>query len=278
VNLMAYVKEHHTTGCTWNPKGGDIAANSPPPAPSAAAAKPKAAPAKAKGGAAGGLMGELGGRTTADGLSAATGLKKVGSDQQTWKAEYKGDKPVPKAKPKFAPKQAAAPTKPASHTFDDRGNKWVIEFQTKDSNPNGVCTVEITDSKQQVYIYGCVGATIDIKGKTKGIAIDGCTKTNVLFDTAISSCELVNCKQMKIQTRGTCPSVAIDKTDGCVVYLSKEACDGTTFVTSKSSEMNVSWPDASGDMLETPIPEQFQHKLDTKKKYVSSGVSDLYSH
>lgn len=31
----------------------------------------------------------------------------------------------------------------------------------------------------QVYIYGCVDATIDIKGKCKMVAIDGCKKTKV---------------------------------------------------------------------------------------------------
>lgn len=31
----------------------------------------------------------------------------------------------------------------------------------------------------QVYIYGCVDATIDIKGKCKMVAIDGCKKAKV---------------------------------------------------------------------------------------------------
>lgn len=31
----------------------------------------------------------------------------------------------------------------------------------------------------QVYIYGCADATIDIKGKCKMVAIDGCKKTQV---------------------------------------------------------------------------------------------------
>ena len=52
----------------------------------------------------------------------------------------------------------------------------------------------------------------------------------------------------------------------------------TTFVTSKSSEMNVSWPDANGDYKEKAIPEQFQHKLDVESGSISSDISDLYSH
>jgi adenylyl cyclase-associated protein len=44
--------------------------------------------------------------------------------------------------------------------------------------------------------------------------------------------------QVKIQVRGKVPTVAIDKTDGVVVYLSPESLT-TTFSTSKSSEMCV---------------------------------------
>ena len=73
-------------------------------------------------------------------------------------------------------------------------------------------------------------------------------------------------------------SAAIDKTDGCLVYLSKEAM-GAQFVTSKSSEMNVAYPGPNDEMLETPIPEQFVHNviLNGDKPRMSAEISDLYS-
>ena len=55
---------------------------------------------------------------------------------------------------------------------------------------------------------------------------------------------------MKCQTRGTVPSVAIDKTDGILTYLSKETLDITQFITSKSSDMQISFPNAVGDSAE----------------------------
>jgi adenylyl cyclase-associated protein len=59
------------------------------------------------------------------------------------------------------------------------------------------------------------------------------------------------------------------------VYLSEEAVSVTNFVTSKSTEMNVSWPDdKSGEQREAPIPEQFVHRLN--RGAVTSEVSDLY--
>jgi adenylyl cyclase-associated protein len=54
----------------------------------------------------------------------------------------------------------------------------------------------------------------------------------------MASCEIVNSARIKIQSRGICPSIAIDKTDGIVVYLSKDSLD-SEIVCTKSSEMNV---------------------------------------
>ena len=50
----------------------------------------------------------------------------------------------------------------------------------------------------------------------------------------------------------------------------------TEIVASKSSEMNLSWPDKNGDMMERPIPEQYKHHI--KGLTVTAEVSDLYTH
>lgn len=123
--------------------------------------------------------------------------------------------------------------------------------------------------------YKCENATIQIKGKVKGVVLDSCTKCNLLFESAISSCEVVNSKRVQLQSTGICPSFSIDKTDGCLIYLSQEAVSITNFVTSKSTEMNVSWFDEKADeQKEAPIPEQFVHRIVDGK--ISSDVSDLY--
>jgi adenylyl cyclase-associated protein len=48
------------------------------------------------------------------------------------------------------------------------------------------------------------------------------------------------------QVLGKVPTISIDKTDGCQMYLNKESCD-VTIVSSKSSEMNVMLPTPAGD-------------------------------
>jgi len=280
-DLSAYAKEYHLSGLMWNARGMPIGDYKPSsssgtgsdPAPAAA---PEATPSSV-----GNVMKELALKRTGEGTSAATGLKKVSREQQTWRKEFKSDTAATTVKPsqiKASQKITAAKkvvTRAPKKEFIPVGAKWIVEHQTKDSNPNGVCVIEIKNPKEQVYIYKCENATIQIKGKLKSVILDSCVKSNLVFESAISSCEVVNCKRIQIQSTGICPSYSIDKTDGCLVYLSAEAVPVSGFVTSKSSEMNVSWLDEkSGEQKEAPIPEQFVHKLQNGS--ITSDVSDLY--
>ena len=47
-------------------------------------------------------------------------------------------------------------------------------------------------TRHSVYIAFCDGATIIIKGKCKGVAVDACAKSEVRMESAISSLEIVN--------------------------------------------------------------------------------------
>ena len=262
MDLSRYLKEYHLSGLAWNPHGKDFSeakvgegpgsgsggngASSKAATPAPAKAPAAAAPPAAAGGGAG-IFAELKKKQTGDGTSAASGLKKVTRDQQTWRKEFKKPTegtPQPAATPKPAasagPKFGAAkkPLGPPKCEYQDRGCKWNVENQTKDTCEGGVCKVDVTDPKQQVYIYKCENVTIQITGKLKSVILDSCKKVGVVFDTAISACEVVNCKSVQVQATNVCPSFSIDKTDGIVVHLSKEGIDTSSFVTSKSSEMN----------------------------------------
>jgi len=267
--LVDYVKTHHRAGLKWNPNGGDAksyngsapaAATKPAaavaPAPAAAAA---AAPAKAAGDQAA-LFGSL-----SKGLDVTAGLKKVN------KSELSKNLPPPAAVPVKAP---VAPrvnnNKPKGPPKCElgMGGKWAVECQ------DGPCEVEITNMKQMVYIYGCIGATITIKGKCKSITIDSCSKTKVYFDEVFASCEAVNSKQIHIQIAVNCVSLALDKVDGMTVFV-PESSMGIEVTAAKISEINLQWNDAEGELVEKPIPEQYVHRIKDGK--VTVDTSDLYS-
>lgn len=50
------------------------------------------------------------------------------------------------------------------------------------------------------------------------------------------------------QVLGKVPTISIDKTDGCQMYLSPESLN-VEIVSSKSSEMNVLVPQGNGDFV-----------------------------
>ncbi|OWZ06968.1 Adenylyl cyclase-associated protein [Phytophthora megakarya] len=265
--LMAYVKAYHTTGVTWNPKGGDVASYTP-----GAASSSSSSSGTVGGGGMANVFAGIKSIDQSDGKTA--GLKKVTKDMQTWRKDYKpeGGASVPAP---AAAKNHAAPAKVMKPAVcEQRNGNWQIEYQV---GPEPL-TVSGINMKQQVYIFGCEGATILLEGKAKNIVFDSCKKTKLIFDNAVSSIEIVNCKGVQVQCKGVVPSVAIDKTDGCLVYISWEGRE-VQFVTSKSSEMNVAFPEGAGsdDYVEKPIPEQFVHKI-MDDLTISSNVSDLYSH
>ncbi|CAF5146408.1 unnamed protein product, partial [Rotaria magnacalcarata] len=73
---------------------------------------------------------------------------------------------------------------------------------------------------------------------------------------------------MKVQVLDHVPTIQIEKTDGCHVYLSKTSLD-TQFITSKSSEMTINVPFGDGEYKEHPIPEQFKTHLKDGKALVT---------
>jgi len=297
-DLVDYIEEYHKTGITFNPKGVSVAEAAivltDNPLSEAAAAASRRNDQKThkraslvgntvKGGNMASMVAELAGRRNEDGSSAATGLKKVTKDMQTWRKEFKDHvkspavvvvQPPPPKKEDKKKKKKGLPIL----EYQERGTKWVIENQDKETamstGENGILVVEVTDPKQQVYIFNCEEVTIKINGgKLKSVVVDTCTKVNVVFDTIISGCEIVNSKKIAVQSDGVCPVFTIDKTIGATIWLSEESSKISSFTTSMSSEMNVNIPEGD-DRKEMPIPEQFVHKF--ANGTLTSEVSDLY--
>jgi adenylyl cyclase-associated protein len=261
--LAVYIKKHHTTDVTWNARGGDASSVSsapaaksgggPPPPPAGVPPPVASAPAKASAPApdANALFAALN-----KGADVTAGLKKVTKEMKNKNQTDKAPAVVPaaaSAPKKAAPKSTAV--KKGTPLFELQGNKWVVEWQENGANIN----ITDTEPKHTVYVYKCENTVVKITGKINNVTLDGCKKVAVVFDQAISACEVVNSTSVEIQVLHKVPSVAIDKCTGVQVFLSKDALD-TEIVSSKSDSMNVLIPDPAGglDPIEIAIPEQFK--------------------
>jgi adenylyl cyclase-associated protein len=267
--LGAFVKENQPTGLTWNAKGKDAGGAPPAAAPAAAAAGgDSVSKAASSGSAAVNLFAELSKIDQSSGKTA--GLKHVTKDMKSKNI----DAPPVEKKAPAAGKKKEEPV-PKVQVFALQGNKWVVEGQTGQIN----IEADQVSVKHSVYVYNCVGATIIVAGKCNTITLDGCKNTSVVFQDVLALCETVNSRNVKVQCKGKAPTVSIDKTDGIVIYLSRESMAETKIVTSKSSEMNVQFPGATDEdaWIEKVIPEQYVHKI-LPNNTISADVSELYSH
>ena len=60
---------------------------------------------------------------------------------------------------------------------------------------------------------------VQVQGKVNTITLDECSKTGLVFQDLLASCEVVNCSSVQVQATGTVHTLAIDKSDGVQVRL-----------------------------------------------------------
>ncbi|NXG63784.1 CAP2 protein, partial [Hemiprocne comata] len=274
--LQAYIKEHHTTGLTWS-KTGPVASPMsmrsvltsgsclspplpPPPPPPGPPPLFDTETVKDEGTASrSALFAELN-----QGEAITKGLRHVSDDQKTHKnpslraqgpsvrSPTKSHTPSPTS-PKNSPQQSHAPV------LELEGKKWRVEYQ-EDKND---LVINNTELKQVAYIFKCNKSTLQIKGKINSITIDNCKKFGLVFDNVVGIVEVINSRDIQIQVMGKVPTISINKTEGCHIYLSEESLD-CEIVSAKSSEMNILIPQ-DGDYKEFPVPEQFKTAWDGSK-------------
>ncbi|XP_077338204.1 adenylyl cyclase-associated protein 1 isoform X2 [Lithobates pipiens] len=271
--LQAYIKEHHTTGLSWRktgPKaGGASLAPSvpappragPPPPPGGPPPPPPPAPSSAPSDdsiSRSQLFAQLN-----QGADITKGLKHVPDDLKTHKNPSlkapsgpvrSGPKPFTSPKPSHVASPAAKPApKKEPALLELEGKKWRVENQENASN----LVISDTELKQVVYIYKCVNSTLQIKGKINSITVDNCKKLGLVFEDAVGIVDVINSRDVKVQVLGKVPTISINKTDGCHVYLSQASlhCE---IISAKSSEMNILVPGSGGEYSEFPVPEQFK--------------------
>uniref|UniRef100_A0A674BZ34 CAP, adenylate cyclase-associated protein 1 (yeast) n=1 Tax=Salmo trutta TaxID=8032 RepID=A0A674BZ34_SALTR len=270
--LQNYIKQHHTTGLAWSKSGPVASASAAPPPPRAGPPPPGPPPPPVDFSGSSGGGGDQGPDTRNalfaslnKGADVTKGLKHVPKDQMTHKNPNlrtqtgpvrTGPKPFTTSKPAVT----AAASRKLPPVLELDGKKWKVENQ---EGAQGL-VISDTELKQVVYAFKCNNSTLQIKGKINSITLDNCKKLGLVFDDVVGIIEVINCRDVKVQVLGKVPTISINKTDGCHVYLSKDSLE-CEIVSAKSSEMNVLVPGKDGDYTEIPVPEQFKTVWDGKK-------------
>jgi len=147
-----------------------------------------------------------------------------------------------------------------------RENKeWVVENLCNAEHVK----LEDLNIRQNVCIRDCgEDCIVEICKKVNNVLIDRCQKTNVILESLLGSVEVVNCDKVKIQILQRCSNLTLDSCNAVTMYLGVESKD-VIITTAKCSEVLVVFPNVDAetgemDMLELPIPEQFQTVIEVR--------------
>ncbi|KAM6904365.1 adenylyl cyclase-associated protein 2 isoform 2-T2 [Lycodopsis pacificus] len=269
--MQSFIKQHHTTGLVWS-KSGPIAPPlfdppSAPPCPPPPPPPPPPGPppvftdddSQPQAGSAVAQHSELFAQLN-QGMDITKGLKHVSDGKKTHKNSNLRSQATPtKTKSPGTVNSPRAAVQKKTPLLELEGKKWRVEnFEQKHD-----LMIEETELKQVVYVFGCNNSTLQIKGKINSIIIDNCKKMGLVFENVVGIVEIINSKGIQLQVLGTVPTISINTTEGCQVYLSKDSlnCD---IVSAKSSAMNILVPQDE-EYREFPVPEQFKTVWDGSK-------------
>ncbi|KAL8223803.1 hypothetical protein R6Q57_019278 [Mikania cordata] len=260
--LRNYVKSHYPLGPVWSATGSAVAAPPkapapPPPPPASLFSLEPSQPSSSR---------------PKEGMAAVfqeISSKPVTADDMKTKnrADRAGFVSAGEKEPRTSVPSVSKVGPPKLEL--QMGRKWVVENQIGKKD----LLIDHCDSKQTVYIFGCKDSVLQIKGKVNNITVDKCTKMGVVFTDVVAACEIVNCNSVEVQCQGTAPTISVDNSSGCQLYLTKDSLEAS-ITTAKSSEINVLVP-ASGpdnDLVEHALPQQYIHSY-KNGQFVTTPVS-----
>ncbi|CAB3375835.1 Hypothetical predicted protein [Cloeon dipterum] len=266
--LQQFIKQHHTTGLVWAGKQQPTGGAPPPPPPGCPPPPPVLDMSQlnvSNGDASNdrsALFAEIN-----KGADITSGLKKVTADMQTHKNPSLRSGPAPFKAPPGSASGGKAVSAPVSKPplMAKEGKKWIVEYHKGRKD----LVIDQVEMNNVVYMFKCEDCVLTIKGKLNSVVMDSCKKSAVVFDSLVSSVEFVNCQSVQMQVLGTVPTVSVEKTDGCQMYLNEQSVN-VEIISSKSSEMNIMIPDQSGDYMEYAVPEQFKTTINPGRKGITT--------
>jgi len=137
---------------------------------------------------------------------------------------------------------------------NDRQTFWVENLNGRQD-----IVVNVTESRQKVYVRGVVDSVITVHGKPTSISVENAKGSGIIFDDVIATVEVVNSQKIQLQANGQVGSIVLDKTHGATLFIQTARGLGANIVTSQVSGINVNTPGAreEDDMVEHALPEQY---------------------
>ena len=163
---------------------------------------------------------------------------------------------------------------PKPPVFKLEEKRWRVEHQRGRHD----LEIESSNLKECAYVFDCHDCTVVVRGKISSVVLDNCSKVGVLCDNLLSTMEFINCKSVTGQILGSVPTVNVDKTDGCQLYISKES-QGVEIVHAKTSAFNIHVPSSEdaeeGDFVEINVPEQFKTTFNKESRKIETVPTDI---
>jgi len=170
------------------------------------------------------------------------------------KEEPKKQEEKKDAKPAAAASSAGGTVKKETHKV------FIEKYDSKVQKEPVVLDIGEGDDavKTGIFIGSCKGPdlVIQIKGKCKNITVSNCERIAVVFDTCVTTCELINGKQLQIQASQSCGSYIVDKCDRTDLYVADASLEDQVVVYTCQSATTVVHQTAGEDQVEYAIPNQ----------------------
>lgn len=158
-------------------------------------------------------------------------------------------------------KPAAVKAEPTVGSIKRETNKIFVEkYDGKvQKDPVVVDVGEGADAvKTGIFVGQCKGPdlVIQIKGKCKNITVSNCDQIAVVFETCVTTVELIGCKRIQCQAVTACGSYIIDKCDRTDLFVADGSLEDQVVVYTCQSTATVVHQSAGDDQVEHAIPNQ----------------------
>eukprot|EP01104_Vermistella_antarctica_P005064 TRINITY_DN15482_c0_g1_i1.p1 TRINITY_DN15482_c0_g1~~TRINITY_DN15482_c0_g1_i1.p1 ORF type:complete len:183 (-),score=78.16 TRINITY_DN15482_c0_g1_i1:175-687(-) len=149
-------------------------------------------------------------------------------------------------------------------TTNFTGKRHEIIGYTAGVDAKEMIVVKVEDNAHTVYLDGCKGTAKDgqivikIEGKFNALTINNCQRAGIVFDSGVSTVEIINSKKLMVQVTGTMNNWQVDKSEEINLFINEASRDAIHILSSQTEAFNVTVSTDAENQKEFGFPEQIQ--------------------